>query len=108
LQRDRAQNHPFARHQGAEEGGATLEADFQRTHVRHRVALVELLEAEAVADFLGDAYVQRVGIDDRVDLQRQRRHARIAKKDGVHHGIVTRDLEAYYRSSRDLILRRVS
>jgi hypothetical protein len=108
--RDRADQHPVPHHQRADEAGAVLEADLERADVGHELlravgeqhlALAELLQPQRIADVLWNADVQRGGIGERIDVQRQGRDARVAEMDGVHGArIVTRHLETYYSGSR--------
>jgi hypothetical protein len=82
-----------AHHQGADETGAVLEADFERPDVRddlprpvgqQHLALRQLLDLELVAHMLRDAQVQGPGVGERIYLQLQAGIARVAQKDRAH------------------------
>jgi hypothetical protein len=84
----------IAHRQGADEAHAVLEADFERADIGHDLLrpvgqqdlpLGQHLQAQVIADTLRYAHVQRGGVGERIDLQRQRRHARVPKKNLVHH-----------------------
>jgi hypothetical protein len=94
FQGDCAQDHRITHHQRADEAGAVLEADFERADIGHdlpravgqqQLALGLLLQAQVIADALRYAHVQRGGVGERIDFQRQRRQARVAEKNPVHH-----------------------
>jgi hypothetical protein len=77
-------------HQGAGEARAVLEADLERTDVRHdllravgqqHLALAHFLQPQPITELLRDADVQRGGVGKRIDFQRE---LRSTKKDRVH------------------------
>lgn len=84
----------IAHYQRADETRAVLEPDFERPDVRHDLRgsvgehdfpLREFLKPQLVADVLRDADVKRAGVGERIDLERQCRHARVAQKDRAHN-----------------------
>jgi len=84
----------IAHRQGADEAHAVLEADFERADIGHDLLrpvgqqdlpLGQHLQAQVIADTLRYAHVQRGGVGERIDFQRQCRHARVPEKNLADH-----------------------
>jgi hypothetical protein len=86
--RDGANHHLIADHQRTGEPGPVLEAHLERTDIRHHLdgavgehhfALGQLVELQTLAYRVRDAHVDRAEVGQPIDLQGERRHARIAQ-----------------------------
>ena len=86
---DGAEHYLIPHHERADETRAVLETDLDRPDVGHpprravgedQFTFVQLLELQPVADMLREAKMQRAGIGERIELQRECRDTRIPQK----------------------------